>query len=150
LKVPGLESIEEASKKCDYDVEEHKNNRDQHAFLMDSHQFECDFYNTLAPILDVPCPKVYKTTELLFGEKEGVLHMEDLTLRGKTISHFENINLTQVKSVIKAMAHMHKNILSADPSLWKGKFLKNQTTLAEVSKVLHSMIEPLIKKSNRQ
>uniref|UniRef100_A0A914Z386 CHK kinase-like domain-containing protein n=1 Tax=Panagrolaimus superbus TaxID=310955 RepID=A0A914Z386_9BILA len=150
LKVPGLESIEEASKKCDHDMKEHQKNRDQHGFLMESHQFECDFYNTLAPLLDAPCPKVYKTTELVFGEKEGVLHMEDLTLRGKTISYFENINLAQVKSVIRAIAHMHKNVLTADPSLWREKFLKNQTVLADVSNVLHSMIEPLIKKSKRE
>uniref|UniRef100_A0A914YMA3 Uncharacterized protein n=1 Tax=Panagrolaimus superbus TaxID=310955 RepID=A0A914YMA3_9BILA len=76
--------------------------------------------------------------------------MEDLTLRGKTISYFENINLAQVKSVIRAIAHMHKNVLTADPSLWRGKFLKNQTVLADVSNVLHSMIEPLIKKSKRE
>uniref|UniRef100_A0A914QJD6 Aminoglycoside phosphotransferase domain-containing protein n=1 Tax=Panagrolaimus davidi TaxID=227884 RepID=A0A914QJD6_9BILA len=146
LKVPGLESIEEANKKSDHDMEEHNKNRDRHAFLMESHQFECDFYNTLAPILNAPCPKVYKTEELIFGKKEGVLHMEDLTLRGKTISHFENINLSQVKSVIKAIAHMHKNILTADKALWQGKFLKNQTAFADLVSALDSMIEPLVKK----
>uniref|UniRef100_A0A914PVX2 CHK kinase-like domain-containing protein n=1 Tax=Panagrolaimus davidi TaxID=227884 RepID=A0A914PVX2_9BILA len=150
LKVPGLESIEEASKKSDHDMEEHSKNRDQHAFLMESHQFECDFYNTLAPILNGPCPKVYKTEELIFGKKEGVLHMEDLTLRGKTISHFENINLSQVKSVIKAIAHMHKNILTADKALWRGKFLKNQTAFVDLVSALDSMIEPLVKKSKRE
>uniref|UniRef100_A0AC35FIL3 CHK kinase-like domain-containing protein n=1 Tax=Panagrolaimus sp. PS1159 TaxID=55785 RepID=A0AC35FIL3_9BILA len=150
LKVPGLESIEEAGKKSDIDMEEHNKSRDQHTFLMESHQFECDFYNTLAPLLNAPCPKVYKTVELVFGEKEGVLHMEDLTLRGKTISHFENINLAQVKSVIRAVAHMHKNVLSADPNLWRGKFLKNQTIFADISTAIHTMIEGLIKKSKRE
>ena len=145
-----MESLEEATDKSDYNFDEIKEDNDKERreqFLFDSHQFECDFYNTLAPILDAPVPKVYKTTAYKSGKKEGVLHMEDLTLRGRTISYFENINLTQVKSLIRILAHMHKNTLCADPKLWEGKFLKNQEMMAGATKAFEIMMAPFLKRS---
>uniref|UniRef100_A0A914Q5H7 CHK kinase-like domain-containing protein n=1 Tax=Panagrolaimus davidi TaxID=227884 RepID=A0A914Q5H7_9BILA len=153
LKVPGMESIEEATKKCDYDIDEEtqkKSEGEKNAFLENSHKFECEFYSILAPLLDTPCPKVYKALDIKVGEKEGVIHMEDLTLRGKTILYFDNINLTQVKCVIQHFAHMHYKNLTIDQSIWRGKFMKNQEALAAITEHIDLMINPMIKSSKRE
>ena len=116
----------------------------------DSHEFECNFYNQLAPILDAPVPKVFKTVDWIYGKQDGCLHMEDLSKRGKCLMFFHNITLTQVKVFIRKLAHMHKNILSADPKLWRGKYLKNQAFLLPVIDICKPMIEPFLEKSKRE
>jgi hypothetical protein len=119
LKIPGFESLDEAQEKCESEQWFDDENKRS---LTNMHELECRFYNELAPIFDVPLPKVYKVVEWIYKEKEGCIHMEDLTRRGKTISFFDNINLTQIKHFIRHLAHWHKNILSADPKIWKDKF----------------------------
>uniref|UniRef100_A0A914QRJ9 CHK kinase-like domain-containing protein n=1 Tax=Panagrolaimus davidi TaxID=227884 RepID=A0A914QRJ9_9BILA len=133
LKIPGMECLNEAKEKCDFDFDNYEKatNKDKYTFMTEIHKFECDFYKNLTTIIDVPCPKIFKTREWILKKQEGVIHMEDLTLRGKTLSFFENINLTQVKCVIRHLAHMHKNILSIDPEIWHGKYVKTQEALAD-------------------
>uniref|UniRef100_A0AC35F3Q1 CHK kinase-like domain-containing protein n=1 Tax=Panagrolaimus sp. PS1159 TaxID=55785 RepID=A0AC35F3Q1_9BILA len=75
-----------------------------------------------------PLPKIYKTVEWIIGKQEGCIHMEDLSIKGKCLSHFQSINLTQVKCFIRHLAHWHKNILSTEN--WRGKYLKNAITIA--------------------
>ena len=152
LKIPGTQCIDDAEKNGTFDFAEveKSQNRDRSAFFEEVHQFECDFYNHLAPILDAPCPKVYKTVEWVFGKHEGVLHMEDLTLRGKTIHFFENINLTQVKNMIRVLAHMHKNILVIDPKTWHGKYVKNQEALADVVTAFQGSTPAFLEKCKRK
>ena len=116
-----MESMEEVAKNCDTEKFFDDSDGATSAALTDIHKFECTFYHEIAKILDVPVPKVYKTVEWIMGKKDGCIHMEDLTLRGKTINFFDNINLTQVKCFIRHLAHWHKNILTADPKTWRGK-----------------------------
>uniref|UniRef100_A0AC34G7X4 CHK kinase-like domain-containing protein n=1 Tax=Panagrolaimus sp. ES5 TaxID=591445 RepID=A0AC34G7X4_9BILA len=118
--------------------------------LNDIHLFECDFYNNLAPIFDVPVPKVFKTLEWIERKQNGCIHMEDLTNRGKVISFFEDINLTQVKIFIQHLAHMHKNILSVDKRLWQGKYLKNQDIPTKFIDMVKPMVEPFLKTCKRE
>uniref|UniRef100_A0AC35FUW1 Uncharacterized protein n=1 Tax=Panagrolaimus sp. PS1159 TaxID=55785 RepID=A0AC35FUW1_9BILA len=163
LKIPGLESMKEVHKRNNAKNLGEKNENSEEAaaklkeaeknayeILEERHKSETDFFTIFAPILDVPCPKIYKIVDLKYGEKEGVIHMEDLTLRGKTITHFENINLTQVKCVIRHLAHMHYKTLTADPKIWRGKFLKNQETLAKVTGHMDAMINKTIENSKRE
>uniref|UniRef100_A0A914Q6L7 CHK kinase-like domain-containing protein n=1 Tax=Panagrolaimus davidi TaxID=227884 RepID=A0A914Q6L7_9BILA len=145
LKIPGFESLKEATTKNGgdstwFDSDENMNN------LNSVHEFECNFYNNLAPILDVPVPKVFKTVLKSPENIEGCLHMEDLTLRGKTLTLYDNINITQVKHLIRLLAHMHMNILCIDEKEWHGKYLKNQTTMATVMDMLKPMTESFLKK----
>uniref|UniRef100_A0AC35F1Q0 Uncharacterized protein n=1 Tax=Panagrolaimus sp. PS1159 TaxID=55785 RepID=A0AC35F1Q0_9BILA len=122
LKIPGFESLEETQGKCDDSGEQWFDDEGKKE-MSEMHRLECCFYTELSPILDIPLPKVYNVVEWIYGKKEGCIHMEDLTLRGKTISYFDNINLTQVKEFIRHLAHFHKKTLSADPAIWKGKFV---------------------------
>ena len=99
---------------------------DESSSFIKAHKLECDFYKDIAPILRAPIPKVFHSREWIYGQQEGYIHMEDLTLRGKTLSYFDNINLSQVKSFIRVLARMNKNCLVADPKVWKGKFLHHK------------------------
>uniref|UniRef100_A0A914Y323 Uncharacterized protein n=1 Tax=Panagrolaimus superbus TaxID=310955 RepID=A0A914Y323_9BILA len=96
---------------------------DNRKALAKVHEFECGFYNVLTNVIDIPVPKAYKTIEWILNEQDGCIHMEDLTSKGKTISYFDNVNLTQIKCFIRHLAHWHKNILCSDPGLWRGKFI---------------------------
>uniref|UniRef100_A0A914PZ42 CHK kinase-like domain-containing protein n=1 Tax=Panagrolaimus davidi TaxID=227884 RepID=A0A914PZ42_9BILA len=165
LKIPGLESMKEVHERNNAKNLEGKNENENleeaaakleaaeknaYATLEERHKSETEFFTIFAPIFDIPCPKIYKIVDLKYGEKEGVIHMEDLTLRGKTITHFENINLTQVKCVIRHLAHMHYKTLIANPKIWRGKFLKNQGTLAKVTGHMDAMINKMIENSKRE
>uniref|UniRef100_A0AC35G6N6 CHK kinase-like domain-containing protein n=1 Tax=Panagrolaimus sp. PS1159 TaxID=55785 RepID=A0AC35G6N6_9BILA len=114
--------------------------------FIDLHNFECDFYEILAPVVEAPTPKVYKTVRWFPDGGEGCIHMEDLSAKGKTISYFENLNLSQVKCVIQHLAKIHKRILCADPNLWKGKYLKNQESFVDFLDMFDPIIEPFLKK----
>uniref|UniRef100_A0AC34GCD8 CHK kinase-like domain-containing protein n=1 Tax=Panagrolaimus sp. ES5 TaxID=591445 RepID=A0AC34GCD8_9BILA len=76
--------------------------------------------------------------------------MEDLTNCGKSLLYFDCINLTQIKSFVRHLARMHKNILSVDPKLWKGKHLKGSECFANALSVLESTYEPFLKKCKRE
>jgi thiamine kinase-like enzyme len=157
LKIPGFESLEENAEKCDTEQWFDEAGKKE---MTELHQLECSFYTQLAPIFDVPLPKVYNVVEWIYGKQEGCIHMEDLTLRGKTISYFDNINLTQVKEFIRHLAHWHKNILTADPTIWREKFVfkkvdafknaiiafdKMGQAFVEKSSMKH-LFDPLVKK----
>uniref|UniRef100_A0AC34FTL5 CHK kinase-like domain-containing protein n=1 Tax=Panagrolaimus sp. ES5 TaxID=591445 RepID=A0AC34FTL5_9BILA len=116
--------------------------------FIDLHNSEVDFFESLASIAEAPTPKVFKTVRWQpdAGNKEGCIHMEDLSGKRKNISYFENINLSQVKCVIKHLAKIHKNILCADPTLWKGKYLKNQESFVDFLDMFDPIIEPHLKK----
>uniref|UniRef100_A0A914QIX0 CHK kinase-like domain-containing protein n=1 Tax=Panagrolaimus davidi TaxID=227884 RepID=A0A914QIX0_9BILA len=148
LKIPGFESFEEANEKSDFDKD--LTNDATRTKFVQMHKFECDFYSQLAPIIEAPAPKVYKIVDWILEKKEGCLHMEDLTLRGKTLSFFDNISLTQVKSFIRHLARMHKNILSLDEKIWKGKFLKNQDGFVEFIEFMTQSYEPFLKSCKRE
>uniref|UniRef100_A0A914YCP2 CHK kinase-like domain-containing protein n=1 Tax=Panagrolaimus superbus TaxID=310955 RepID=A0A914YCP2_9BILA len=118
--------------------------------FIDCHKSECDFYNKLAPILDIPVPKVYKTVEWILDKQEGCVHMEDLTLRGKCLVFYENINLTQVKCMIRHLAHMHKNVFSADPNIWKGEYLKRSKGLFDALDMFNASVDGFLEKCNHK
>uniref|UniRef100_A0AC34GL43 Uncharacterized protein n=1 Tax=Panagrolaimus sp. ES5 TaxID=591445 RepID=A0AC34GL43_9BILA len=90
LKIPGFEAMKEAAaKNGDTSFLDNSENLKN---LETVHECECDFYENLAPILDVPLPKVYKTLLKSSESADGCIHMEDLTLRGRTLPLFENNN----------------------------------------------------------
>ena len=110
------------------------------------HKLECDFYNHIARILDGPTPKVHQTVDWILGTQEGSVHMEDLTKRGANLSNFESVNLTQVKCMIRHLAHMHKNILSVDTKIWKGKYLGFSNGFVDFVDVANEGVEAFLKK----
>uniref|UniRef100_A0AC35FBQ1 CHK kinase-like domain-containing protein n=1 Tax=Panagrolaimus sp. PS1159 TaxID=55785 RepID=A0AC35FBQ1_9BILA len=114
--------------------------------FIDCHHSECDFYNKLAPILDIPVPTAHKTVEWILNKQEGCVHMEDLTLRGKCLLFYENINLTQVKCMIQYLAHMHKNVLCADPKTWKGEYLKRSKGLFDALDMFNASVDGFLDK----
>uniref|UniRef100_A0A914Z523 CHK kinase-like domain-containing protein n=1 Tax=Panagrolaimus superbus TaxID=310955 RepID=A0A914Z523_9BILA len=148
LKVPGFESYKETHKASG--GEQYWENDSAIKSLIGVHNIECEFYDNVAKLLNAPIPKVYKTQTWELGKHEGCIQMEDLSLKGKTQLYFENINLTIVKSVIRQLAHIHKNILLADPNLWQGKYLKNQLLMANTVQKTQPMIEPFLQKSQRE
>ena len=136
LKIPGFASLVETGKATGAGDEGEKLVAN-YGYI---HAYECSFYNDLAPFLSIPLPKVFKTQEWIPGEQDGCIHMEDLTRRGKTLTFFDGLNLSQVKCFIRVYARLHKNILTADPKLWKGKYLKSQEALAHII----DMIKPIM------
>uniref|UniRef100_A0AC34Q9T4 CHK kinase-like domain-containing protein n=1 Tax=Panagrolaimus sp. JU765 TaxID=591449 RepID=A0AC34Q9T4_9BILA len=99
-------------------------------FFMNTHQCECDFYNIIAPILDIPLPKVYKTLPWIIGKQDGCILMEDLTGKGKIKTIYDNLTVSEILTVVKTLAKMHAKILMADEKLWRGKFVENQKWFA--------------------
>uniref|UniRef100_A0A914Z0V4 Uncharacterized protein n=1 Tax=Panagrolaimus superbus TaxID=310955 RepID=A0A914Z0V4_9BILA len=124
LKIPGFSGLEKSLQQCGSDKWFDESYKQKLTYL---HDIECDFYTSVSSIIDIPIPKIYNTVEWIYEKQEGCIHMEDLTNLGKTISYFDNINLTQVKCFIQHLAHWHKNILCTDPKLWKGKYSKKST-----------------------
>uniref|UniRef100_A0AC34FLF5 CHK kinase-like domain-containing protein n=1 Tax=Panagrolaimus sp. ES5 TaxID=591445 RepID=A0AC34FLF5_9BILA len=116
--------------------------------LTEVHKWECVFYNNFAKILRIPLPKVYKTVEWIIGKEEGCIHMEDLTLKGKSISFFNTINLSQVKCFIRHLARWHKNILCAQN--WRGKYLKNATMRGNFIKGDDESVDGFLKHCKRK
>uniref|UniRef100_A0A914Z086 CHK kinase-like domain-containing protein n=1 Tax=Panagrolaimus superbus TaxID=310955 RepID=A0A914Z086_9BILA len=82
--------------------------------------------------------------------QNGCIHMEDLTNRGKNLSFFDDINLNQVKNVIKHLAHMHKNILVTDSITWKGKYILDPDSMDGFFDMLASTIDTFIEKCKHQ
>uniref|UniRef100_A0A914R006 CHK kinase-like domain-containing protein n=1 Tax=Panagrolaimus davidi TaxID=227884 RepID=A0A914R006_9BILA len=145
-KIPGFTSFQEAQSQSDIPKELLDKSIKEKCENM--HKFECCFYNEISEILDAPVPKVYKTVEwILEAKQEGCIHMEDLTLRGKSISFFDNINLSQIKYFIQILARMHKNILSADPKSWKGKFINGQNCYIDFFEMYESGYDTFLKKN---
>jgi hypothetical protein len=143
LKIPGTLALFKASDSNDKDNELMEKMAES---IISIHQSECKFYNILAPILDVPIPKVYKTHDWIFGKQTGCIHMEDLTNRGKTLLFFDDINLSQVKNVTKHLVHMHKNILECDPVIWKDKHILDADSLNNCLNILFPTIDIFIEK----
>uniref|UniRef100_A0AC34F9E7 CHK kinase-like domain-containing protein n=1 Tax=Panagrolaimus sp. ES5 TaxID=591445 RepID=A0AC34F9E7_9BILA len=81
LKIPGLESFIETSAKSGGDVSAFANGTETEEGMKIAHQSECEFYSNLAPALDAPISKVFKT-QLWTEKQKGCIHMEDLTRRG--------------------------------------------------------------------
>uniref|UniRef100_A0A914YYB3 CHK kinase-like domain-containing protein n=1 Tax=Panagrolaimus superbus TaxID=310955 RepID=A0A914YYB3_9BILA len=122
LKIPTLKELERVQGELDEGYAKQ---------ITEVHECECFFYKNFAKILDVPMPKVFKMVEYIHDRQEGCIHMEDISQNGKCISHFENINLTKIKSFIRNLARMHKNILCAKDLDWRGKHLKNATLFGD-------------------
>ncbi|KAE9550659.1 hypothetical protein FO519_006135 [Halicephalobus sp. NKZ332] len=92
------------------------------------HVTEMEFYNNLAPTLDIPLIKVFKTLPWVIGESEGVLHMEDITGKAEFVGFAHTLNISQIKEIVRHLAHMHKICLTSDENhqkLWKGKYNEN-------------------------
>lgn len=138
LKVPTLKELEKVQGELDESYAER---------MTTVHKSECNFYQNFAKILNIPMPKVFKMVECIFtANQEGCIHMEDISRRGKCISHFESVNLSQVKSFIRNLAHMHKNILCATDLEWRGKYLKNATLFGDFVESVDMFIEDFLKK----
>ena len=142
IKVPGTESIDEVMNNAEakFELEER--------FIVNMvkfHKFECDFYTNLAPKLEIPVPKVFKTMPWVYKKLEGCLHMEDLTNKGKSLTFFETMNISQIRAVVRHLAHMHKQFLMMDESEWKGKFMDNQKAFTEGTDQFEKFINPFLK-----
>uniref|UniRef100_A0AC35EZJ7 CHK kinase-like domain-containing protein n=1 Tax=Panagrolaimus sp. PS1159 TaxID=55785 RepID=A0AC35EZJ7_9BILA len=145
LKIPGTASFRKANSKSGGNNEIFE----AVANVASIHKHECDFYAEIASILDIPIPKVYKTVELT-SEQEGCIHMEDLTTLGKTMSYFESVNLTQIKCLIRKLAHMHKRLLETNESKWKNKFMKHRKGFSEITTFFGDLVEPFLQKCKRR
>lgn len=97
------------------------------------HEFECDFYNNIAPKLEIPVPKVFKSVSWILRKQEGCIHMEDLSRRGKVMGFFDSFSFTQLKHIVQHVVHMHKQFLVMKKENWEGKYLKNQEAFVEIA-----------------
>uniref|UniRef100_A0A914QSY1 CHK kinase-like domain-containing protein n=1 Tax=Panagrolaimus davidi TaxID=227884 RepID=A0A914QSY1_9BILA len=145
LKIPVLRAnrIDNESPLSGYGIEASES-------LRKAHIFECDFYSSLAPLLSIPLPTAHFVIRDSSDSQASCIHMEDLTLKGKTLSYFDSVNLTQVKNFIRVLAKMHKNILTADPKQWQKKFFFNEGSMKAVLGMLEPMIPPFLKMSKRE
>uniref|UniRef100_A0AC34R361 CHK kinase-like domain-containing protein n=1 Tax=Panagrolaimus sp. JU765 TaxID=591449 RepID=A0AC34R361_9BILA len=98
------------------------------------HQCECDFYNDIAPLLDIAIPKVYDTYPVVKNKHEGYILMDYVEGAVQKIS--SNMNLNQIKLIVQQLAKFHARILLADEKIWKGRFIENQYIIGFLSKVV--------------
>uniref|UniRef100_A0A914PYT0 CHK kinase-like domain-containing protein n=1 Tax=Panagrolaimus davidi TaxID=227884 RepID=A0A914PYT0_9BILA len=126
LKIPGFDSYIEAQGKSSYDGEIITEGIKEQFVRIHN----CEYW-----ILDI---------------KEGCIHMEDLTKRGRTVSYFENLNMSQIKCFVRELAKMHKNILTTDPNIWKGKYLKGQNAIVDYLDYLPTGCESFLDKCKRK
>ena len=137
LKVPGFESMRAANetRQVKFPIDDEKFVKE----ISECHQTEIDFYNHLSKTLDIPVPYVFKTLPWKIGESQGLIHMEDMTGKGKPLGIGEFVTIPQIKKVIRYLAHMHRMSLTsqnAEFNSWKGKHNDNQFVFASISKVL--------------
>ena len=128
LKIPGFESMEAVNKSGGANLPVHDDKFRQKMFTF--HQTEVDFYEHLVKTLDIPVPRVFKTLPWKLGEAEGVVHMEDMTGKGKQLDLSESLTIPQIKVLVKHLAHMHRKVLTSDDEefhAWKGKHNDNQS-----------------------
>uniref|UniRef100_A0AC34RJE7 CHK kinase-like domain-containing protein n=1 Tax=Panagrolaimus sp. JU765 TaxID=591449 RepID=A0AC34RJE7_9BILA len=155
LKIPGTESYVAAFE--DSGNDESKPDKELLYRLADLHNLECEFYSRWAPVLEIPIPKVYKTHHWIIGKEEGVLHMEDLTRKGKTMERYTSLNLTQIRNITKQLAHMHKirnitkhlahmhKVTIATTHSWRNKFYIRESKFEETSKLIDSAFDKFLK-----
>ena len=97
--------------------------------IVRAHNSEVGFYSELVSTFDIPHIKVFKALPWVVGETEGVLHMEDMTGKGELCEFMSTLNVSQIKEIVRYLAHMHAICLSSDKDhqkLWKGKYNENQ------------------------
>uniref|UniRef100_A0AC34QCV6 CHK kinase-like domain-containing protein n=1 Tax=Panagrolaimus sp. JU765 TaxID=591449 RepID=A0AC34QCV6_9BILA len=106
LKIPGMEFLSEIMPDMsilgnDFAVK-----------MAKIHQTEIKFYNDFAKFFaDVPISKVYKTLPWIPGQKQGVIHMEDLSIHAKTIDIMESLNIPQVENIVTLLVNFHSDYL---------------------------------------
>ena len=82
--------------------------------------------------------------------QDGCIHMEDLSQRGKCLSYYESVNLTQIKAFIRVLARMHKNILSQETKEWRGTFLENITLFGDLLDSADLFIDKFLENCKRR
>ena len=127
LKIPGMESMtainESGGTKFPLHEEKFINK------LIECHQTEVDFYEHICKYIDMPAPRVFKTLPWEIGQREGVIHMEDMVGKGKPCSINETLTIPQIKEVVKHLVHMHRKVLTLEDKefdYWKSQHNKNQ------------------------
>uniref|UniRef100_A0A914QP37 CHK kinase-like domain-containing protein n=1 Tax=Panagrolaimus davidi TaxID=227884 RepID=A0A914QP37_9BILA len=106
------------------------------------HNTECEFFQNLGPILDIPLPKIHKSIKWIMGGQKGIIHMEDLSNRSKTTSIFTKYSLAQVKNLMKYMVKWHKNAF-VHRDAWQGKYTTGQNTFINMVRAFDPMIDGL-------
>jgi len=162
LKIPGMESLVSANqdKAIEFDINNEKFVRK----ICECHQTEVDFYEHLAKTVDIPIPRVFKTLPWIIREAEGVIQMEDMTGRGKTLEIGDCLTIPQIKDIVRHLAHMHSRALASEDeefNSWKGKHNDNQLFFTSLCEMLSNPnvllgicgnredLKPLISKYNK-
>ena len=110
--------------------------------MIPMHNNECLFYSVVAPWIPEILPRVFETREWKFYENQiGYLHMEDLSTRGKNLDYYNCLSHSQVKNVVRHLAHFHKVILTTDEKLWKGKFTRNKNLMSGLTSTFKNAYE---------
>uniref|UniRef100_A0AC34Q8A6 CHK kinase-like domain-containing protein n=1 Tax=Panagrolaimus sp. JU765 TaxID=591449 RepID=A0AC34Q8A6_9BILA len=113
------------------------------------HNTECEFYNSFAEKFDfLPLAKVYGT-KLWTKTEDGLILMEDLSKTGRLQFLPTSVNMAQIKEMTILFAKMHKIILTMDEKEWKGKFIKNQSTFADMVQMITTQIDKFLNNSNK-
>ena len=122
LKIPGVQSTTIANENDEITLSTH--NEKFVKKICDCHQIEIDFYEHLSKTLDIPTPRVFKTFPWNIGETEGLIQMEDMTGKGKIITIGNILTISQIKEIVRYLAHMHSRALTSEDQEflhWKGK-----------------------------
>ena len=144
LKIPGLESMISSNENGGTKFPVHDDKFINH--LTECHQTEADFYKYLSKTLDIPVPYVFKTLPWKIGESQGLIHMEDMTGKGKSLPIGDALTIPQIKEVTRHLAHMHRKTLTSEDEeflYWKGKHNNNQLIFMLGCKALND-IEPFL------
>uniref|UniRef100_A0AC34RM50 CHK kinase-like domain-containing protein n=1 Tax=Panagrolaimus sp. JU765 TaxID=591449 RepID=A0AC34RM50_9BILA len=146
VKIPGRESYVIDNDEDGITI----NPEDYQDKLARFHNFECAFYNNLAPILEMPVAKTFQAKMWITDEPEGCIHMEDLTLRGKVMNYYDTLNMTQLKVVIKYVTRMQARALALDSDVWSGKYIGNQDAFEQCAVLTKNALRPFKKLANEK
>ena len=48
--------------------------------------------------------------------------MEDLSKRGASLNYYDCLNHGQIRSIVRGLAHFHKQVMCSDEEEWREKF----------------------------
>ncbi|TKR67180.1 hypothetical protein L596_023370 [Steinernema carpocapsae] len=120
LKVPGIESLEDAMRNTEMKVKPGEGISETKAATF--HNRECDFYEKFAPHLDIPLPKIYKAVKWIVGEQQGAIVMESFFSQAANMPLAMSCNLQQLYTLAKQMATWHSYILCLPQEEWFGQY----------------------------
>ncbi|KAK0420945.1 hypothetical protein QR680_014982 [Steinernema hermaphroditum] len=139
LKVPGMESIKEATSDVHGDKDPLEMNH-----IVDSHNLECEFYTKYAPHIDIPVVKVFKTAEWILGEQPGAVLMESKVGSAASSPLWMGCSSQQMYTMAKSLASLMSYFFCLPQEQWIGKYKNEMLASIYESEIFANFYQKLL------